>query len=1327
MAGHGSLCQPNDQRLLPGRGSTSPLTRRLVAAGLFWSLLALTHQGRAQTDMDSLDPARIGTSNDLAASTQPVEGELVDAWVEIRWAIAQPSSWRVRIAIESDAPANISQYENYCKSDATTESIVIASDRRQLELSCREKSSDGVLRVRLRGSRSATLVCNTLSTNTDGDSISSDNSTEPVRVSVGELLSGPASLQRTSAAIGETPEATWTFERTLHDALRVDLKRSSRIVPAGESISFSLGINHLEPHAGSDCVLRYILRHVERSEVVAHQSWNVTLNATGSAEPVQVTTAELTEPGVYELRGVVETTDNGIWGKLRRRKETLLDTGVAILVVDSNEAATKETDVAPKEIKSWQVVQTIRPAESRQWTLSGFVPATTDALLATIQPHREATLTTINHAGQSVSSLPPSGIFDFKLATKKAGIPHVITLKYPSASDTRLRLEVRSDTSPNQPLVSFAIREDAIGIDHSPWSTHSFIHYPGSGNESIRLTNLDTTMAASFHSLEITAGPSRLIESATVTTTNDGDPTMVGISLQDFQWVEWLTTDFETRAECADLLSETKSLYRLRIATTRLADFVIASGANTIVLPANQGGRMWFDSDQLSRRYSRPAEHADQLRVVMSSLDRSNVGIIVGLDLTMPILTVEAERRAAPSLKTTPRSSPLRSTRLGRTTQYQPLDDTVARSIDRVVADLVTVCEAHSSFRGLSLNCKSPSHLAPVDRGDQFSPAIIDRFIHSTPDLPQSLSLAETLSSPESQRAFDAWLIAQQRQLIERLASRTEGVVLLRVPQKSISMTSATELCSDTWPARTSNLVAVFEHRRGSFGSLSEQLASSLRLSAISALEPTHNRSLAVAICELDSLGTAASTNLHESVAMDLAKCVERLHPRMVLLDCDVVTNSLSPRLSRSLRAIASAPIGHLERATTSDPSAHPIRIYQNTTDDGVLAVNVAPWATDIEITNQSAGRWVAATTPPDLPDHAFGTSLISLDPSANDTRLAAGEIRWLVPAGGEKSPIVDWTSRPADGEIGLERIKNSVTRVVERLGTFSDPSDYPALANGGFEQSSTVGIVGWLSAQHPPDAVRIDSEAVQGNQSVCLTTDPRTSTRTWLVSETVAAPASGRLAVSMACRGELSELAQDTVNHAATERAPSRLRIAIEGTRRGEAVRYAKEIEVPQDGRWQSRRIVFEVDAIDPLETQSLRLAIDSLTPGRVWIDDVHLHDQFPMESERNDLQGQSFLAVQGLQRGNIAPAARLLKNDWARHLLALNTSPLPPASAVTTPVGTKPTPLTSTDQSRSNTSSSVTTPSVAPGVNDTEPANPAPPSTAERLRSWLPRPLRF
>ena len=77
-----------------------------------------------------------------------------------------------------------------------------------------------------------------------------------------------------------------------------------------------------------------------------------------------------------------------------------------------------------------------------------------------------------------------------------------------------------------------------------------------------------------------------------------------------------------------------------------------------------------------------------------------------------------------------------------------------------------------------------------------------------------------------------------------------------------------------------------------------------------------------------------------------------------------------------------------------------------------------------------------------------------------------------------------------------------------------------------------------------------------------------------------------------------------------------------------------------PQKWAWGNREVRLEALNINAANMHSLRLTIDSLSSGRVWIDDIRLHDQFPTASERDELQSGAFLAVQGLQKSNLAPS---------------------------------------------------------------------------------------
>lgn len=348
-----------------------------------------------------------------------------------------------------------------------------------------------------------------------------------------------------------------------------------------------------------------------------------------------------------------------------------------------------------------------------------------------------------------------------------------------------------------------------------------------------------------------------------------------------------------------------------------------------------------------------------------------------------------------------------------------------------------------------------------------------------------------------------------------------------------------------------------------------------------------------------------------------------------------------------------------------------------------ITIVNTAPWASEIKFTflTDHAGEIsiVRDTTSNAavLDESPVGVRVVSVPPSS----IVNLQIR----GGTQSVRLKSWNASMVGGKKTLAVLKEYVSEIVAGIGTLALPKDSDQLRNGGFEVAGQVGIVGWMHTQFPSTAVVLDSqEAIEGSHSIRMTADAKSAGRTWLVSELIPVPASGRLAVSLATRanvqpaGSVATVAQQTspitlgtgkspplttgtqktlsAPSAAdqTQRPTHRVRVSLEGDRLGKPVRFSAEFEVPCDGHWQARRIVLETDQIRVGEIDSLRLTIDSLTPGKLWIDDVHVHDQFPTKAEQSALQGRAFLAIQGLQHGHLKPAAQLMDNDWSKYLLA-------------------------------------------------------------------------
>ena len=442
-----------------------------------------------------------------------------------------------------------------------------------------------------------------------------------------------------------------------------------------------------------------------------------------------------------------------------------------------------------------------------------------------------------------------------------------------------------------------------------------------------------------------------------------------------------------------------------------------------------------------------------------------------------------------------------------------------------------------------------------------------------------------------------------------------------------------------------------------------------------------------------------------------------------------------------------------VEMSSASDSTSDPVYVLvgdERRSESGlgvktvpVTIINTGPWSSNV--------RFRFSTGPPGeisiLRDAMNKASV--MDENDVDSRTVSvppsSIVNLLIRGGTQSGRLKSWHVSMVGGQTTMETLKDQVSDVIAKIGTLALPEDYDQLRNGGFEVAGKVGIVGWMHTQFPATAVMLDSEeAIEGSHSIRMTADSKSADRTWLVSEPIQVPDSGRLAVSLSTRANvrlagptksavaLTPLAPKKVLRSpqgmpaddTNDRPVHRVRVSLEGNRLGKPVRFVSEFDVPCDGQWQPRRIVLETDEVRAAEIASLRLTVDSLSPGKLWIDDVHLHDQFPTQAERTAMQGRAFLAVQGLQHGHLKPAAQLLQNDWSKYLLEHS----PPKVSPRATVGGRNR-STSPDVTTDN-GDGVSVPSSRGAVGESgkpPAASEKKESVADRIRHWLPRPIRF
>lgn len=481
----------------------------------------------------------------------------------------------------------------------------------------------------------------------------------------------------------------------------------------------------------------------------------------------------------------------------------------------------------------------------------------------------------------------------------------------------------------------------------------------------------------------------------------------------------------------------------------------------------------------------------------------------------------------------------------------------------------------------------------------------------------------------------------------------------------------------------------------------------------------------------------------------ELARFVDTMDSEVILAGGWTPSVAPDPLSAQFFQSFTSLPRKHFHSVDPQNASSSIVRMRQLQTESAlwIYAVNTAAWDMQVDIlTDAAAGTPVVIHalekqirtigTPPQTPT-VDGLSLTW------SGQLRGGQLV-VIEVQGRTRGVTRWNAVPVIDP--LKEISSRIDDLTARVAILGQPRQHGGLINGDFEtvnqpddsQQTLAQIEGWMRSQHPTHCVRTTTQAAEGRRALVLQTDNSPGARTWLLSSPLNAPETGRLAVSIRAK--------------AISGTPT-LRIAVEGRVRGSALRYSVNVQpegmdssIPpttsaiatadesKTTDWPDQAYWLYVTDLPDEDIEDLRIAIDLISPGQVAIDDVQLFDFFFTQRERNELQRQTFVAAERLRRGDMLASARLLDSHWARYLRWLE---MPVESETQTGADqpesvsnernptTRISPAPSNSTSQSNDSSQSWRNSSAPAVPRA--GGKGAPTFAERLRQYLPAPLRF
>lgn len=327
--------------------------------------------------------------------------------------------------------------------------------------------------------------------------------------------------------------------------------------------------------------------------------------------------------------------------------------------------------------------------------------------------------------------------------------------------------------------------------------------------------------------------------------------------------------------------------------------------------------------------------------------------------------------------------------------------------------------------------------------------------------------------------------------------------------------------------------------------------------------------------------------------------------------------------------------------ATSADLEVSPV-VVRRLSRDGrtyLYAVNDSPWPVSLTLTMDAprdSGFRVLGTRSGPAPvaqERALVWTVALAPYDLIAAVVAAPNVR-----------ILDW--RAVVGRDVAAELRTGIDDLRRRANQLRSPQPLNVLTNAGFEAPSQGGALpGWDSSRSTGvEAQIVSGQGRAGDHALRLQSDGPVA---WVRSNSFPAPASGRLAVWVWLRID-------------NPQSQPPLQLAVDGRLDGQPY-YCPARVGAGDDRLAKPPPPLTVDwapylvRIDDLPTRGLtdlRVAIDLMGPGEVWIDDVQVFDLWFDKNERNELLKKIALANFYLGNGELTQCDQVLRGYWPEFL---------------------------------------------------------------------------
>ncbi len=1157
-------------------------------------------------------------------------------------------------------------------------------------------------------------------------------------VPIARLLSDTAPLSVALDELGSQLQV----RRPSADKLRVRLARKSLVFSPGERFDVEIEPYELGASADGRILIQVQLHELVSSRLVWSGEYEWTEASAPLVAPIAIGISLPRVEGVYDL------SISAVPLRLRSRlglSHRLAERAVQLVVVDRAAPPLEATNVAAHE----NTLVEIDPAAARWWDRLAKLPLVPgmrrDSLSSgDSHPWRHA-------LGDMIQLDPPASREEipwaaYPLPITQPSQPHMLELTYPS--DVRQSLGI-SIVEPNAAgavvpigLDSGVYVPDDAAATAPQWATHQLIFWPRTTSPVAVLTNRAIDQRAVFGKIRVSSMGEKLPRQF-------ASPAVTSERLILGYLARPLLAENTGAPEALDPDSG-RSLDDWRtylIAANRLAEYLHWAGYNGVVMSVVADGAAVYPSELLD---STPRHDSgvffetgqdpvakDVLELILRVFDRQGLKLIpaVNFDTRLPALE-EIRRRDAAEAQSLEWIGPDGATWLDRhepqgglAPYYNVLHPAVQKAMRDVVLELFARYAGHPSLAGLAIPMSAYGYAQLPGTEWGLDDETMAHFTRETGieipgGGPQRFAVRAELSRGMHRGTWLAWRAEKLREFyggIEReLSSVRPGTKVYLLPTETLESPEAQAQLRPTLPrktkgaldeamlaagidpaafAETGRIVLLRPQRIAPPGEIAER-AVDLEVNDAAELDralqsapqrgsvffhPPQTTRLASfdAKSPFQTTTTWMVSQLSPAGALNRRRFVHSL----ATLDPHIMVDGgwlLPLGQEAALRPLVAVyrrlPLADFKPlAEETQPVV--IRTARHEGRSFVYLANDSPWKTTVSLEVSAPAGCRAESLRPDSapPPEVGGTPTpwtIELEPyDLAGAAFSSPNVKFGVPA---------ITIDPA---VATE-LELRIRELGARANALASPPTLDALSNPGFEAplAASNDVRGWQLDPPQGASLRLDTaNPHSGGRSLAISCDVQGAS---LASDPIEVPASGRLTLWVWLRVD------DT--------SPSPpLRLAIEGKWKDRQY-YRPSLEFgPNDlkeGWWQ---FYFPIEDLPLERLAELRVKVEVLGAGTVWVDDVSLSHLRFSEVELAELKKIITLANVKLEAGKLSDCQRLLEGYWPRFLMA-NVSVAPGRVA--------------------------RIPSAAPSAAESSGAAPdESPSTLDRLKRFVPKFLRY